>query len=959
MIRKTAIALMLGLSLATAGEEAAAATADFAPGFQRLVALGLPPLDGAEWIAAGDGERETDDYELREIFSALKGNGWKLQMQGKPVFLPLGMLDPREMPAKSGGGGLLGGLFGGGSKAAKSMDLGKDAAKLIAILDDPGQSKDLRDRIEYRGAAPLGRLLIFAAQLQQSGHPVEANRLAASIFALGTTPESVIDSAVNRLAARDLSRVTEAFFTSRNWSLYERDLRALVERYPRGWENFPAVQMLLPAVAKRVAGGMPAKPAIEGITLHPDAIAALDDSLQDSKGTPGEDAIQKFAKENGIPMKTLTPEMRQQIAQMLAHGNGERSWGAWLIEEPSGAESKDPWSRLKKLGLDALPALAAVANDDSLTFSRNASSSSSYSYGSNRASAEELALAAYKAMDRPLSRGELACRMLASTLPGEDHNESSPQALADAAIEFWKAQHGKSKLDLLLVFLAEGDSSQKSIAGNALAEMPEEAAHLEFEKHVLESDDITSTLGSVPIYLKLRKAAAKDFFTRFSATFRAQLDGADLDEIRGGYEIKRAGGVNKYLKKLGLAVGGESPRKLVLELAMAEKPDKQQIASLAETLLESSPDEFVSIYLEASVKATRLENRAAFLSALTRQAYMRHASAEEAPPEDSPVPPAQVPHWTALLGDDRLLPDGFAVSHHAAGALEQLHSPSSAQQAGVIYQIDPAVYPDLVLSRARERLAGKSPTPLPDGVKVSAPRLEVMLKQLADAKPETVHSLTQAWMIDEKLAFQKWRANPDNVAKLPTSVIASRRLLTTPVEIVGSPSSAQATAIMRTLKLEPASELNYDAVTNLAATLAYDPKGHSGLCVGFTEAPLGTGTIFTAEQVFDPESKPSNSYSRYFLSQAESALSNSEADVAVTVNWTSPNGRWVPMAWTRDATKVAPPDAAILEKFREAIAAREQAETKPISIFISVLHRDDLEKLAKLNLSEVSETSDE
>ena len=48
-------------------------------------------------------------------------------------------------------------------------------------------------------------------------------------------------------------------------------------------------------------------------------------------------------------------------------------------------------------------------------------------------------------------------------------------------------------------------------------------------------------------------------------------------------------------------------QQLVLELAKAEKPDKQQISSLAETLMESSPDEFVSIYLEAAAKAPKAE----------------------------------------------------------------------------------------------------------------------------------------------------------------------------------------------------------------------------------------------------------------------------------------------------------------------------------------------------------------
>src|SRR6478752_10050330 len=117
MIRESAFALMLGLSLTAAAQESPTpASADFTPGFQRLVALGLPALEGAEWISVGDDSHEPD-YSLREILQDLKGNAWKIQLAGKPMFLPLGQLVPQEMPAKgSGGGGLLSGLFGGGAK---------------------------------------------------------------------------------------------------------------------------------------------------------------------------------------------------------------------------------------------------------------------------------------------------------------------------------------------------------------------------------------------------------------------------------------------------------------------------------------------------------------------------------------------------------------------------------------------------------------------------------------------------------------------------------------------------------------------------------------------------------------------------------------------------------------------------------------------------------------------------
>ena len=964
MLRKTALAFVFGFPLALAGQEPlpsppAVAIADFSAGFQKLAALGLPSLEGAVWASAGEESSDMDDYELREMLTGMKGAGWKLQTNGKPFFLTLGAVASKEVTASEGNqrsGGLLGALLGGGSKKAKSADLVDDANKLIATLEDTEKSKNFRERLEYSGTSSLGRLLIFATQLHQVGRAAEANRLANTIFTLGASPESVIDGAINLLANRDLSAVTEAFFTRKDWATYERDLRALTVRYPRGWQSFPAVQMLLPAVAKRVAGGMPAKPTIEGATLNPAAIAALDAALQDTKGAPDDEAVTRYAKENGIPLGQLSPDLRSRIAEMLAGSDEGRSGGPWLIEEPPGEDATDPWSRLKKLGLEALPALAAVAGDETLTFSRNSSSGRSSYFSSSRESAADQALSAYQSMDRPLTRGELACRLLASALPGENQEESGSQALADSAMEFWKTHQKKSRLELLLVFLNEGDSSQKQTASTALAEMPDEAAHQAFEKYVLESDDITSTLNSVTPYLKLRKAAARDFFTRYSAVLKSQLEGADLERTSGGYQIKQAGGVDKFLKKLSLFVSGESPRKLVLELAKAEKPNIQQIHSLAATVQESSPDQLVPLYLEAAVVAKHLETRVAFLSSFPGQRYRGHSKNEEEEKE-TPIPSALSANWTTLLEDERPSSNAEQIRHLAARTIEQLHSPGTVERIQQIYQLNPRAYSELILTRAKDRVAGKSPTPLPDPDKVSAGRLSEMLKQIAEAKPEAVHELATSWPLDEQLAFLKWRSDPENAAKLPANLIASRRLLTAPIENVGGPTLAQMTEIRQSLDLKPKAKIEYDLVTHLANTLALASKKQSGLVAIFTNSPLDTGVALYAFQLFEPAGKNAM-HGSYYMSQAQSALREPGAEAVVAFSWSS-DRRGESAIWKINDKTVTPPEAGILEKLREGLAVLDQPETPRLQIMISVLHRDDLEKLNKLNQSNSEEEETE
>ncbi len=958
--------MMFVFSTASALESAPTEAApDFSAGFQRLITLGLPPLEGAEWLVAANENQGMDDYELRELLGALKGTGWKVTQGEKTGFLPLGGTESTPMPTTAGeksGGGLLGALLGGGSKKPKAADVLADANKLIDTLSDAEKSREFRERLEYRGANSLGRLLLFATQLQQTGHPVEANRLTGVLFSLGVAPEAIIDAAINRIAQRDQSKITTAFFATYDWVAYERDLRMLAERYPRGWANLPAVQMLLPAVAKRAAKTQAPKPAINGITLHPEAIAALEDALKNSTNAPDDGAVEKFAKENSMPAAALTPQMRQQILRMLSLNERGDSGGPWLIEEPPEAGAKDPWSRLKRLGTDALPALAAVVADDTLTESPNSSGGgSSRNYYGNQQSAADKALEAYKSMERPLTRGELACRLLVATVPGESLSDAERAVLAEAAIQFWKAHRGQSKLDLLLAYLAEGDDSQKSTALAALAKMPDPAAAKALEQHVLENEDAAAALDAVTLYLKTRKSAAKEFFAKFSAALKNQLDGADLDNLRGsgGYEIKRAGGVDKYLKKLSLYVGAESPRKLILELAKAEKPDKKQITSLAEAAAASSREELMSAFLEAAVIATSVETRSELISAIYRQtARLYRPDGEDQEKKDTPVPPNEIPHWTKLLADLRENPDGETIQAVVADVIGRIHSPRSMDQLAEIYQIDSVAVDELMIIRAKDLLAAKAPTSLPDAEKVSPARLEELLKQLGSTKADAVNDLIQGWSLDEKLAFWKWRDDEKNQGGIPQSLIAARELVITQKN---KPADPAAQAILESLELKPGTKIDADLLISQAAKLASQAKERSGLTVGLTSSILDTGYTPTARLAFEKTPAKLDYMTIQYLSSANSIIgkpdggdddgsttkNKSESEGIAVILWDD-SDRQYQAVWTLKGGTTTPPPTEVLEKFREAVASLDNPAGAAPSFTIVVLHRDDLEKATGL-----------
>lgn len=957
MLGKLAATMLLVLSLEGMAEPSAPAPPDFSAGFQRLIDLGLPSLEGAEWWTTGGNNRTVDNYELQDLLQDLKGGGWKVQRDGKPAFLPLGGLEVIEMPtAPAGGGGLLGAIFGGGSKKPKAMDPVADANKLIETLAAPEKGGSFRSQLEYRGTGALGPLLIFATQLHQSGHPSEANRLASQIFNLGLAPESIIDSAVNRLADRDLEKVGLAFKSSHDWAAYERDLKQLTARYPRGWEYLPAVKMLLPKLARKVANTPPPKIVMPGLTLNPEAVAALEEVLTVPEQEVGQDAIEAYARENGYPVEALNPQIREMIRQQMSRSDSD-SGGPWLIGDPPNASAKDPWSRLKRLGPEALPALAAVVADDTLTSAINSGSSSRsgrFSFGETGVSEADLAIAAYESMERPMTRGELACRFLRSTLPGEDLSEADPEALAEAAVQFWKAHRGKSKLDLLLVFVTEGGESMKSTAMAKLAEWPDPAARTAFERLVLESDDATGYLSEVATYLKTHKATAKDFFVKYSAFLRSQLEGLDASELRSrsGYEVQQAGGVEPYLKKLSLFVGGESPRKLLRELAKADKPDKQQIRSLAETILESSKDEFVPIFLEACVSAKSAETRSEFLGAIfTGTRERNQTDDEETDRKDLPVPASLIPGWTTLLKDDREIRDGTTVSYVTTYSMEQAYSRGTMDAFYQISQIDPDASRQLLKSRAEERLAAKPLTPVPDASKLPAGRLDELLKPLSSAKPEAVHELVEGWKLEEKCAYQDWLSEKENLPRIPASVLSARTILIAPKRSAKDAASTGDQDIAASLDLKAGTKLDFDRLVSTASKVASNVKDWSGLSLDASASPLNTGCVVSAVRVFDEKRGGKDDRSVRLVEEVLNSLQSSsgEEEGAVVIAWVDQErSSWKQVMWKVKAGKASPPSDEELQPLRMLFQSADQPDGSAPSLTLSALHRDDLEKLNKL-----------
>ena len=726
---------------------------DFSAGFERLVALGLPELDkDARWARVGRGDDM--EYRLRQVTEVMKGNGW-------------------VQPGTDGGLRIRMGGFaldeGGGGKPVEK-DVGEDVEKLIKALHKKAASTDRNDVFSLRHETEgFGRLLVFAAQLYQTGRTELANRLALATFAVYPDRELAVDAAVHEGASHFHETAVSEFFESGDWKAYHRELAALVERFPRGWEERGAVAMMLPQIARQAAGELPPVPSLPDMAIDPRALEAIASFHQ-----PGNDQEQD--------MEGLPPGVRTRIV-MPGGGSWRYDNGPgdlWLLPEAEagGGNADSPQARLTALGMAALPALAAICDDPTFTLLPNHDSGSMYF--SSRESDAERTLRAYRSMSRPATRGEIAKRMLAATLPdpNSDLGEADGETLRDLAIRFWKQHADDTPDELAALFLREGSDAQAKRAAGVLAASKDAAAHRIFEEHVLASDPALSSFEAVQTYVRARRSAAKSFIDEYAKLVRAQTSGSDDDdtdhEVR--WLIRQAGGVDKILKQLDMLVEAQSPRSFAVQTAKGPPDDVDAALGTLDAMLEdASPKKSLYAYLEGASAAADPTVRVKFISRTLRIPWRGGEDGSAAVREPGA---SELRVWRKLIGDERKVDGSSArmfgsdetkVSTAAATALEYSVSP---EQFSAVHEMSGVIGRDaaeVIAARAAARIDGKPVPPLPDPAKVSKERLAEIVAAAAAKPAADVHPYLASLDQDERAAWAAWLAEPGET-EVPASV---------------------------------------------------------------------------------------------------------------------------------------------------------------------------------------------
>lgn len=875
---------------------------DFGPGLQKLAALGLPEMKDAEWVkpAGGEGGNMDRSYEFRELGLKFQGGIWKLPGE-PPRQLGFGSAhvieaEPETPAGKTGDPsakpGLLEKMLRNHAaskppeekkpKALPSLD--EDVKHLLESLAKPGAAAQMAQQAEYGRADMPGRILIFAAQLHAAGKTDSANKVAAAVFAAIPEKAVVIDAAIQQFAQRDHQKLTNSFFQDLDWKTYHDGLKLMLEKYPRGWQEGPAVSLLLPAVEKRVAGQLPAPAGLPGIEIKPEAQAALADLLAPpatSQDATDEDLVRK----HGIDLDDFPAEQRAMILAQLRKsglsgpfGSDDDETGLWLLAGLPAEPPSDPASRLTSMGMDGLIAFAAVSDDETLVPVRNQSYQSSY-FGSGT-SFEELALRRYQSLDRPRSRGEIARQYLAAVIPSteEDEDEIDPSTLRESAIEFWKNHGTKTPLQLAQVYLQEGNSSQRSEAATFLASSDDPAAHAVFEKTVLAAEEPADFASDVENYLDLRKAAAKAFFDAFSKNLSASLDGVDPEQMRfssGSYAIREAGSVEKYLKTLSIKVGAVSLKELVADAMKSGEPS--DIEGLQSALTGAGTPDSLAAVGEVAGKATPDQLSQFCLMILQGISRGRDPEVEEEESEeDTPalqLPVSTLDLWRPLIDKSDPLPEqtsfgNWATSYGAkttgdgiAMVLELCVQPTSGSQFNTYGDIQGslAAIAPFVRTRVEAWINGKEAPAWPDESKVSETRQEEIAAQLAKLPAKDIPAFAMALPPDERAAlaslidgYDEENPAPASVLELRTRVIARRSF---------NPRIPHDDALLDQLGISEGYQFSAASLASLAERMAKESATFSGTQVSLFPAPMGLGSIASASRVSTAEGMNSSRFS--------------------------------------------------------------------------------------------------
>lgn len=945
------ICLFFGTSLLLA-QEKETAIPDYKIAHEKLIALGLPAIpQSAKWISLPN---HNDDNQ-RQLDFKNKGSAWWFTPAGHTTSQTLawGAVSSSELTKEAEQK----------LQTAKLPNLQDDIAQMQKALVNlkKNQTDQMREIFEYSGRiAPLAKVLIFATQLRQVGQVDAANSLTHELLTLSPAHnDHIIDTVISQLAEAQYKSITQQFSKDHNWTTYYENLRAVIARFPRGWTKRDAVALCLEQTAQRARGEQP--PAL--VISNPKLQSLANELLLPP---PEKTATDNELTFHGVDLrqypKSEHENVKQQILTAIAQGynvdeegNDDAFRQLWLLEKIEVDANSDAITRIQSMGLDAIPALAAMVEDSTLTHLLNQDGGYDQDiYFNSENDPKQL----YKSLNRPMSRGEIAVRLLALTLPNENNSLDSipPADLATIAREFWKKYKDGKKWDMALAFLA-GDEQQQRAAISALAESEEPAAYALLEKSILNMPSAIEHFNTILEYLRKNPKADPRFIEEFKNKLSAAAVAKGND--RHSYfesDKERKDHFDGMLKRIDMLTNKQTPQQIIAEILVSEpKTAEAAIESLMDILSNEPALEALMLLLQSAINAKDPAISIAFIQGAANLEFEHDSNIRQ-------LSDAERTLWKTLLEDKRATnvegpngKDASSVSDVASSILYYTVAGEAYHEIRQWATVLKTTQEELIQSRAKNIVEGKPLPPWPDAKNVSADRMKEIVHSINGKNPQEILAIIDKLTPDETAAWMAWIANPEDIPH-PDSLKQMKRA------IVGRSKSfgQHFTDDPKVDGLENGFIATSESLLKWAEELSKSMEQKSRTAIWIHSDPIGRlGLIVAAAQIAIPEPEQEeaeqeneNPQRKYYkiqntLNLAITQLQDDEF-TAVMVMMVQRGRRNIAVAWHLTDNKITRDEKFTPESLTEIIEGDDIGGDQRLSLQLQILHRKDYEKILSL-----------
>jgi hypothetical protein len=953
-MRRTVIAFLVTMALTWAREKPSPVP-DYSAAHSALIALGMPAVSpAAKWVSIP----QNRGYNNSKLEINTKGTHWLITVDEKNQLLALGAVSTTPLPSSRDPK----------KQEPKEADLKADVEAVHKALKKFKSlpSDEFTFAFDYYGGTEsLASVVVFAAQLRQAGHPDLANSLThATLIINPAKQEAIIDAAISQIADSFYKDYTDQFANDHNWSTYHQNLLSLLKRFPRGWNNRDAVALCIEPTARRAKDQLPALPALDDMKLAALAAALIEPILvvkkaDDENTFHGVDLSQYPAQHRA--------EIRQQILSMTQQGiplpqsdDRETIPTQWLLEPVQATEESPPVNRILAKGIHAIPLLAAIAEDNTLThiISNSSSYSAHYRYsGSSTPSALQL----HQSLRRPITRGELATRLLQSALPDPSSHLRSLSAadIAQTALDFWKLHKDKKDWQIVIPFL-DGDRNQRLQALKTLSEAKSTEALALFKKTILTSPN-QSDFDLVLEFIRHNADQETQFIEDYKNALRKM---AASPPSRNEYTGENhAQYINATIKKIEAISKKRKPEDLIREI-LADKPDDADdaVETLLELLSEKPSNETILLLLNTALKATDPTISRAFLTGSYQLEFDSESPARE-------IPPVEMELWKKLLNDKRALPKGsgnrdnktYTIDEVAAAALYFSYSQQDYYEARRWAPVLKKDFKDLVRERGIAIAEGRTLDPWPDANKVTPERLAEIVKSIDQQAPLEILAIIAKLTPDESAAWSQWLAmpgdlpHPDSIKQL--KFLVNERNKEFDEQIADDPKIDQLALpfhITADSLIKWLDHLLADMKKNSCSAIVIAPNRSTRMELQVFAAKLtlpSSQKDDSSEKDVDEDGYSFENLYHHFLGAASGTLDEDEDHEAVAIVTFGQRGRStdsLTLTATLKGGKITKNDDYTNEKITEFLASSAEAGfSQPFYLQVQILSREDHVKFQK------------